>query len=410
MPSAARSLVSGSKPSGSRRSSRTLLSREPLRTVLLAESIGHAIISLPPSGTLSIVSGCGVAAPTVTNRSPSRGRSRAASACARAKRGATVRHIPMPSAARRPILRAPHWNCRSTPSLPMLAASLPRRPVSHIPREIWRGYHPPPLLSAIRREIGTRSGKPANPRRFDAADGSLAEVCSRPASLSCRRPRDAWRRHGLCSRHDDAASRPLPFGADLEAKPAFDAIARALARAPVRPRLGRVGKPARRFSSGGQLVADRQPPDALAGRRKDRVAEGRREGRQPRLADAARRHIDPIGDDPDMGDRRRLFDAKDLVPVEIVLLDAPVLEADLAVARQAQPHDRSTFDLRIDPLRVGGEAAIDRGVDARHGQLSLVVHRDLDDSRDVAQEAAMHGDPLAVPRRQLLAPLRLIGN
>jgi endo-1,4-beta-xylanase len=35
-------------------------------------------------------------------------------------------------------------------------------------------------------------------------------------------------------RTDDAASRPLPFGADLEAKPAFDAIAGAFAHAPQR--------------------------------------------------------------------------------------------------------------------------------------------------------------------------------
>ena len=35
-------------------------------------------------------------------------------------------------------------------------------------------------------------------------------------------------------RADDAASRPLPFDADLEAKPAFEAIARAFEHAPAR--------------------------------------------------------------------------------------------------------------------------------------------------------------------------------
>ncbi len=35
-------------------------------------------------------------------------------------------------------------------------------------------------------------------------------------------------------RTDDAASRPLPFDADLEAKPAFDAIVGALAHVPQR--------------------------------------------------------------------------------------------------------------------------------------------------------------------------------
>src|SRR5258708_11965 len=58
-PSAARSLVTGSKLSGSRRSSSTLLSREPLRTVLLAGSIGQAKVCLAASDTSSGVNGWG---------------------------------------------------------------------------------------------------------------------------------------------------------------------------------------------------------------------------------------------------------------------------------------------------------------------------------------------------------------
>jgi len=67
-----------------------------------------------------------------------------------------------------------------------------------------------------------------------------------------------------------------------------------------------------------------------------------------------------------MRDRRRFVDAQDLEAVEIVLLDAPVLEADLAIARKAQPHHRGAFDLRVDPFGVGRKAAIDRDIDARH--------------------------------------------
>src|SRR5271166_5193005 len=107
-----------------------------------------------------------------------------------------------------------------------------------------------------------------------------------------------------------------------------------------------------------ELIGDRQAADALAGRREDRIAQGRREGWQSRLADAARRHVDAVGDDPDMRDRRRLVDAQDLEAVEVVLLDAAVLEADLAVFREAQSHHRRTFDLRVDALGVGGETAI----------------------------------------------------
>jgi hypothetical protein len=83
-------------------------------------------------------------------------------------------------------------------------------------------------------------------------------------------------------------------------------------------------------SSSRELIADRQAPDAFAGRCEDGVAQCRREGRQPRLADAARRHVDPVGNDPHMRDRRRLVDADDLEAIKVVLLDAAVLEADPA--------------------------------------------------------------------------------
>src|SRR5207248_4435521 len=119
---------------------------------------------------------------------------------------------------------------------------------------------------------------------------------------------------------------------------------------------------------------------------------------------------DAARDDPDMRYRRRLVDAKDLEAVEIVLLDAPVLEADLAIFGEAQPHHGRAFNLRINALGVRSKTAIDRGVDARHAQLSLVVDRDLDDGGDIAQEAPVHGYTLAMPRRQLFAPFRLVGN
>jgi len=71
---------------------------------------------------------------------------------------------------------------------------------------------------------------------------------------------------------------------------------------------------------GRQLIADRQMPDALAGGGEDSIAQGRRERRQPRLADPAGRDVNAVGDDPDMRDRRRFVDAEDLEAVEIVLL------------------------------------------------------------------------------------------
>jgi hypothetical protein len=62
----------------------------------------------------------------------------------------------------------------------------------------------------------------------------------------------------------------------------------------------------------------------------------RREGWQTRLANAARRHINPGGDDVDMRDGRRLVYTKNLEIVE-VLLDAPVFEADLAERARLKP-------------------------------------------------------------------------
>src|SRR6516225_7936279 len=109
-----------------------------------------------------------------------------------------------------------------------------------------------------------------------------------------------------------------------------------------------------------------------------------------------------------MRDRRRLLDAQDLEAVEIVLFDAPVLEADLAVFGEAQPHYRGAFHLRVDAFRVGGETTIDRSINAGHREAPLVVHSDLNDGRDIADETAVYGDALAVPRRQFLAPLGFV--
>src|SRR5689334_15218511 len=80
------------------------------------------------------------------------------------------------------------------------------------------------------------------------------------------------------------------------------------------------------------LVADRQRPDALARRREDRVAQGRREGRDAGLADACRRHFNAVRHDVRAGLGRRFVDPDHLIVVEVGLLDAAVLEGDLAVA------------------------------------------------------------------------------
>ena len=68
-------------------------------------------------------------------------------------------------------------------------------------------------------------------------------------------------------------------------------------------------------------------------------------------------------------------------------------------------------NLRADAIRVDDRAAIDGDVDARHGDIALLVDRRLDHRRHVAHEAAMDGEAKAVAFRQLaLAPARLLGD
>ena len=96
------------------------------------------------------------------------------------------------------------------------------------------------------------------------------------------------------------------------------------------------------------------------------------------------------------------------IAVVVARFDAAFLEADLAIERETHSHHGSAFDLRANTLGVGGEAAIDRRVDARHGQMSLLVHSRLDDGSDIGEEAAMDGNAESMPRRQLATPIRLL--
>ena len=73
------------------------------------------------------------------------------------------------------------------------------------------------------------------------------------------------------------------------------------------------------------LRSDRQPADALAGRREDGVAERRRKRRHARLADAARRHIDAVLDDVRVRHGRRFVDADDRKSLKLLCSTRPFL-------------------------------------------------------------------------------------
>src|SRR5204863_9027866 len=79
-----------------------------------------------------------------------------------------------------------------------------------------------------------------------------------------------------------------------------------------------------------ELVADRQAADPLAGGREDRVAQRGWNRRHARLADATHRLAVVTRDDVHADLPRRPDHAGHLVGIEVVLLHAPVLEADLA--------------------------------------------------------------------------------
>ena len=72
------------------------------------------------------------------------------------------------------------------------------------------------------------------------------------------------------------------------------------------------------------------------------------------------------------------IDAGQLVAVEVGLLDAAVLEGDLAQRGEADAHDHRALHLRADPVGVDLRPAIDRDVDARDGDRAAIADLHLD--------------------------------
>ena len=80
--------------------------------------------------------------------------------------------------------------------------------------------------------------------------------------------------------------------------------------------------------------------------------------------------------------RRRGVDAGQLVAVEVGLLGAAVLEADLAQGREADALHDGAFELRAHAIGIDHGAAIEGDVDARDRELALGADRHLgDDTR-----------------------------
>ena len=75
-------------------------------------------------------------------------------------------------------------------------------------------------------------------------------------------------------------------------------------------------------------------------------------------------------------------------PSKLFCCARPFLNVISPYLAMLSPITAAPFDLRADALGVRGKTAIDRGIDARHGELALVVDRDLDDRRDIADKAS----------------------
>src|SRR5205823_5324928 len=151
-----------------------------------------------------------------------------------------------------------------------------------------------------------------------------------------------------------------------------------------------------------QLRIDWQRPDAFAGCGVDRVADRGGCRRHARFADTARqmRVLDEI--DVRLG---RDIDARDEIIGVVALLDTAVFYGDLAVERIADAHDGSTFQLRPHPIGIDDRAAIDRHIESWYCDLAVIADGDMRDDGDVAQKTAVDGNPAALSRRQLLAPI-----
>src|SRR5271169_7204782 len=168
-----------------------------------------------------------------------------------------------------------------------------------------------------------------------------------------------------------------------------------------RSELGLVFRSHRLLQRGG---VDRRLAQALASCRKDCVGHCGNDGRSPALTHPARR----LGtlDDVDL-DGRRLIDAQDLVGIEVGLLNAAVLQRDLAIERcRHAEHDRA-LDLSPDGIGIDDSATIDRADDAPDTNRAILRHFDFGNLRHIGPEDELDGDAAADPFRQRLSPTDL---
>src|SRR6266436_9184628 len=128
-----------------------------------------------------------------------------------------------------------------------------------------------------------------------------------------------------------------------------------------------------------RLIADGQLANAFARRREDRIGERRHHARGARFADATGRFqvLHQVHADP-----RRLVNAQHTVIAEVGLLDATVLDRDLAMERGRQAENDAALHLRTNRVGVHLDAAIYDAPHVRRVDGTVLADADLDDLRD----------------------------
>src|SRR5258706_13268282 len=102
--------------------------------------------------------------------------------------------------------------------------------------------------------------------------------------------------------------------------------------------------------------------------------------------------------------------ARELVIVEIALVDCSSGRGDLTEPRQARSEDCRALELVANIVRSDYGARINRRPNIRNVDLAFAVDFDFHHGRDVGQEAAMSGDAETVSlARSFLGPDRSLG-
>src|SRR6185437_6407196 len=150
---------------------------------------------------------------------------------------------------------------------------------------------------------------------------------------------------------------------------------------------------------------NRQPSHRFPRRGEDRVAHRRCDGWRAGFADPAlllgARHDVHL-------DRRHLLHAEHGVVVEVSLANASAIDRDVAVERGREPVHDATLHLRFDRIGIDDRTAVHRAYHAVHARHTVTVERDFRHLRHVGPERLGHRDAARAPRRERLAPPRLL--